>query len=137
MLSGNAKTDDKEKGICFNYSRGNGYCKYAEACKFKHEGPKGGGDGGKRKHSSSLVAAKGAPKKKQKGPQAKAVQRIASIVARDLKQMFKSEKEHDQEDESSNEKDEMVLFNLVRGGNKKRVNFLLTSAVCCTFQNER
>jgi hypothetical protein len=35
----NAKPDETEKGICFNWSRGNGYCKYADACRFKHEGP--------------------------------------------------------------------------------------------------
>jgi hypothetical protein len=50
------------------------------------------------------------------------------MVARDLKQMLKSEKDLNQEEESSNEKDDMSLFNLVRGGSKKRVNFLVTSA---------
>ncbi len=42
--------------------------------------------------------------------------------------MLKSEKDLDQEEESSNEKDDMSLFNLVRGGSKKRVNLLVTSA---------
>ncbi len=36
---GNRSDDgDKEKGICFNWSRGNGFCKYANACRYKHEG---------------------------------------------------------------------------------------------------
>jgi hypothetical protein len=87
-----------------------------------------GGEGGKRKYGPTLVAAKGTQKKKHKGPQGKAGQRIASMVARDLKQMLKSEKDLDQEEESSNEKDDMSLFNLVREGSKKRVNFLVTSA---------
>ncbi len=50
------------------------------------------------------------------------------MVARDLKQMLKSEKDLDQEEEPSHEKDDTSLFNLVRGGSKKRVNFLVTSA---------
>jgi hypothetical protein len=29
-------------GICHNWSRGNGYCKYGQNCNFKHEGSKGG-----------------------------------------------------------------------------------------------
>jgi hypothetical protein len=56
----NVKPEDVEKGICFNnFSRGNGYCKYGDACKFKHEGPKGDGGGGKRK--AALIAPKGIP----------------------------------------------------------------------------
>jgi hypothetical protein len=67
----NVKPEDVERGICFNFSRGNGYCKYGDACKFKHEGPKGGGGGGKRK--TALIAPKGTPKKKDKGKKKKAV----------------------------------------------------------------
>ncbi len=67
-----------------------------------------------------------AQKKKQKGPQVKGAQSIASMVARDLKLLMKNEKDH-QEGESGNEKDDMSLFNLVRGGSKKRVNVLCTS----------
>ena len=58
----NARNDDKEMGICFNYSRGNGYCKYAEACKFKHEGPKGGGRRRKAKTWSYLSRSERGPK---------------------------------------------------------------------------
>jgi hypothetical protein len=60
----NAKPEDVEKGICFNWSRGNGYCKYGDACRFKHEGPKGDSGGGKRK--AALIAPKSTLKKKDK-----------------------------------------------------------------------
>jgi hypothetical protein len=70
----NAKPDDVAKGICFNFSRGNGYCKYGDACKFKHEGPKGGGNGGKRK--AALIASKGILKKKEKGKKRKAAKDV-------------------------------------------------------------
>jgi hypothetical protein len=42
--------------------------------------------------------------------------------------MFKSEKDLDHEEEPSHEKDDLSLFNLVRGGSKRQVNFLVTSA---------
>ncbi len=61
----NVKPDDVEKGICFNYSHGNGYCKYGDACKFKHEDLKGGGGGGKRK--AALIAPKQSSRRKKKG----------------------------------------------------------------------
>ncbi len=48
------------------------------------------------------------------------------MVTRDLKLLLKNEK-GDQEGESGNEKDDMSPFNLVRGGSKKRINFLCTS----------
>ena len=112
----NARDDDKEKGICFNWSRGNGYCKFAEACRFKHEGPKGGGGGGKR-NNATLVAAKGGPKKKQKTGPPKGGRGIASMVVKDLKALM--DKEGALKIESEDEKDDMALFNLVRGGSKK------------------
>ena len=33
---------DTSKLPCLNRSRGNGFCKYAEACRYSHAGPKGG-----------------------------------------------------------------------------------------------
>ena len=90
----NAREDDREKGICFNFSRGNGYCKYGDACRFKHEGPKGGGGGGgKRKGHPTLLAAKASPAKKLKTKAEKSGKSIASMVMKDLKAMFKEEKE--------------------------------------------
>jgi hypothetical protein len=49
-------------GICHNWSRGNGYCKYGSNCNFKHEGPKGG----KRKAASSTMVASNSSKKKER-----------------------------------------------------------------------
>jgi hypothetical protein len=33
---------DTSKLPCHNWSRGNGFCKYAEACRYGNSGPKGG-----------------------------------------------------------------------------------------------
>jgi hypothetical protein len=86
--------------------------------------PKGGVGGGKRKGSSTLLAAKASPKKKPKNKPAKSGKNIASMVMRDLNEMFKQEKE--ERDDASDEKGDLTLFNLVRGESKKRVNFLVT-----------
>ncbi len=43
------KGDSKGKEPCHNWSRGNGFCKYADACRFSHDGPKG--DQGKEPHA--------------------------------------------------------------------------------------
>ena len=32
---------DTSKLPCYDWSRGNGFCKYAEACRYSHAGPKG------------------------------------------------------------------------------------------------
>jgi hypothetical protein len=42
-------------GICHNWSRGNGYCKFGPNCNFKHKGPKGG----KRKNPTSSMVTSG------------------------------------------------------------------------------
>jgi hypothetical protein len=39
---GKRKADDTSKLPCHNWSRGNGFCKYAGACRYSHDGPKGG-----------------------------------------------------------------------------------------------
>ena len=40
--AGKRKADvDTSKLPCHNWSRGNGFCKYAEACRYSHAGPKG------------------------------------------------------------------------------------------------
>ncbi len=49
------------KPPCADWSKGNGYCKWADSCRFSHDGPKGG----KRKASTSL-ATKGSAKKQKK-----------------------------------------------------------------------
>ncbi len=45
------------------------------------------------------------------------------MVMKDLKEIFKGGKEDEGDD-----KDDLTLFNLVRGERKKRVNFLVTLA---------
>jgi hypothetical protein len=41
--AGKRRTEvDTSKLPCHNWSRGNGFCKYAEACRYSHSGPKGG-----------------------------------------------------------------------------------------------
>jgi hypothetical protein len=52
---------DSGKPPCANWSKGNGYCKWGDNCRFAHDGPKGG----KRKASASL-ATKGSVKKQKK-----------------------------------------------------------------------
>ena len=40
---GKRKAEDTSKLPCRNWSRGNGFCKYAGACRYSYDGPKGGG----------------------------------------------------------------------------------------------
>ena len=70
-----------------------------------------------------MLAAKASPKKKLKIKTEKSGKSIASMVMKDLKEMFRKGKE-----DASDEKGDLTLFNLVRGENKKRVNFLVTLA---------
>ena len=86
-------------GICHNWSRGNGYCKFGPNCNFKHEGPKGG----KRKNPTSTMVTSGQsnknnrPKKKLK----------ATLVVKDNQ----DEKVIDRDD-SENEDE---VYRLIRG----------------------
>jgi hypothetical protein len=130
----NAKPEDVEKGICFNFSRGNGYCKYGDACKFKHEGPKGvGGGGGRRK--AALIAPKGIVKKKEKGKK-KAAKSFASMMAKDLKEIIANGSDGSEAGSENGEKrdgDDDSLFRLICGGEakgkkKRKVNFIVTLA---------
>ena len=43
------------KPLCHNWSKGNGYCRYAAACNFSHDGPQGGTKR-KREGTTSLPA---------------------------------------------------------------------------------
>ena len=40
---GKRKAEDTSELPCRNWSRGNGFCKYAGACRYSYDGPKGGG----------------------------------------------------------------------------------------------
>jgi hypothetical protein len=120
-----------EKGICFNWSRGNGYCKYGDACRFKLEGPKGDSGGGKRK--AALIVPKPAPKKKDKGKKKqKGVKSIASMVVKDMKKAMLKEDDASSSGEAE-EYTEDSLFKLIRNESvkdrkKRRVNFIVTLA---------
>jgi hypothetical protein len=52
------------KPVCHNWSKGNGYCRYAAACNFSHDGPQGGA---KRKwdNSSATLPAKAVKRAKK------------------------------------------------------------------------
>ena len=59
--AGKRKADgDLSKLPCHNWSRGNGFCKYADACRYSHSGPKGGGA-----NKTSLATTEKQPKKKK------------------------------------------------------------------------
>ncbi len=129
----NAKPEDVVKGICFNYSRGNGYCKYGDACKFKHEWPKGGGGGGKRK--AALIVPKGVAKKKEKAKKKKVGKSFASMMAKGVKAMLRDEggdEEVGSEEGGRSGEEDDSLFKLVRNASrskkKRRVNFIVTLA---------
>jgi hypothetical protein len=62
-------------GICHNWARGNGYCKYGPNCNFKHEGPQGGG---KRKDPFTSLLTSGNSKKARK--------KIVSLLINDFKE---------------------------------------------------
>ncbi len=48
--------DRKAKPLCHNWSKGNGYCRYAAACNFSHDGPQGGGKRKWKDNPTSLPA---------------------------------------------------------------------------------
>ncbi len=48
--------DRKAKPLCHNWSKGNGYCRYAAACNFSHDSPQGGGKRKWKENSTSLPA---------------------------------------------------------------------------------
>jgi hypothetical protein len=48
--------DRKAKPLCHNWSKGNGYCRYAAACNFSHDSPQGGGKRKWKENSTTLPA---------------------------------------------------------------------------------
>ncbi len=75
----------KEKGICHNYSRGTGFCKYGANCKYKHEGPTS--IGGKRAGPSLMVA----PVSK------KARKKLTSLIMKDIRSALKEKDKRGEE----------------------------------------
>ena len=49
---------------CHNWSRGNGFCKYADACRYSHDGPKGGSN----QSTTMAVTTKKIKKEKKNKP---------------------------------------------------------------------
>jgi hypothetical protein len=50
------KGNRNAKPLCHNWSKGNGYCRYAAACNFSHDGPQGGNKRKREKGSTTLPA---------------------------------------------------------------------------------
>jgi hypothetical protein len=48
--------DRKAKPLCHNWSKGNGYCRYAAACNFSHDSPQGGAKRKWKENSTTLPA---------------------------------------------------------------------------------
>jgi len=98
----------KEKQPCHNWSRGNGFCKYAEACRYSHDGPKGGQGKpnesglGKRKGDAVFLATKKGKKARKK---------LTSLLLKDLKEDG-GEKGKDKANDSD---DDDHLYQLIRG----------------------
>ncbi len=98
-----------QKGPCHNWSRGNGFCKYADACRYSHDGPKGDqGDKGnkanpnKRRSDNVFLATK-------KGKKAR--KHLTSLILKDLKE----EGATSVKKKSKDSDDDEHLYNLIRG----------------------
>ena len=101
------KGQSNDKLPCHNWSRGNGFCKYAEACRFSHDGPKGdqtnkSQPGGKRKGDAVFLATKKGKKARKK---------LTSLLLKDRKEDDKA-KSKSKDDDSE---DEDHLYQLIRG----------------------
>jgi len=92
---------------CHNWTRGNGFCKFADACRYSHEGPKGdpnlkGGPGQKRKIDAVFMATK-------KGKKAR--KQLASLLMKDIKAGGKAKAK----DTGKNTDEDDHLYELIRG----------------------
>ena len=96
-LRNSSKKKEHNDGICHNWSRGNGFCKWGDNCRFKHEGPKGGN----KKRKATLVASSGKKKQKER-------KKLASLILKDLRKMIGKDNEDKYEDNEH-------LYSLVRG----------------------
>ncbi len=99
------KGDAKAKEPCHNWSRGNGFCKYADACRFSHDEPQGGQGketNAKRKGDAVFLATK-------KGKKAR--KQLTSLLLKDMKEGGK--KKVQIEEIASDDDDH--LYQLIRG----------------------
>jgi len=101
-------SSSSSSGICHNWARGNGYCKYGPNCNFKHEGPQGGG---KRKDPFTSLLTSGNSKKARK--------KIVSLLINDFKESLSQDGSKLERDKRGEEKkpdaDDDNVYRLLRG----------------------
>jgi hypothetical protein len=100
------------KPICHNWSKGNGYCRYAAACNFSHDGPQGG-DKRKRENGSTTLPAK-------------AVKRAKKEIMAMVIEGMKGEGETAKPKGSKAEQASNALLALVRGDRKRGIASMLS-----------
>ena len=88
------------KPPCANYSKGNGYCKWGDNCRFSHDGPKGG------KRKATAMATKGTEKKQKK--------QMMSMLVKVLDEVEGKEEKPKEKQASAKER----LMQIVRGQGK-------------------
>jgi hypothetical protein len=96
---------EKKDGICHNWSRGNGYCKYGPNCNYKHEGPQGGK---KRNADVASLLTSGGTKKSRK--------KLVTLLMKDLQESMKGidrGEKHGRDDEHEDE--DAHVYKLIRG----------------------
>jgi hypothetical protein len=99
------------KPICYNWSKGNGYCRYAAACNFSHDGPKGG-DKRKREAGSTSLPAKAVKRAKKE---------IMAMVIEGMKDVGDTAKPKGSKAEQASN----TLLALVRGEKKRDTTSML------------
>jgi hypothetical protein len=116
-----------QKPICPYWSSGDGYCKYAERCKFDHSGPQGGGKGarGFERKGKGKGKGKGSGKGKGRGGREGGKGNRTSMIVKKKTVQFSNKGEEgntslvvcrsDKEDDGEDSDAENELYNLMRG----------------------
>jgi hypothetical protein len=100
--------DRKVKPLCHNWSKGNGYCRYAAACNFSHDSPQGSGKRKWKENSTTSLPAKAVKRVKKE---------IMSMVVEALA-------EKDDDGKSAARSASEALLDLCRGAKKKSVGMI-------------
>jgi hypothetical protein len=98
-----AQIGDSNKTPCPNWSRGNGFCKYGPACRYSHDGPKGGKSQDFKKRKSEVVFL---TTKKGK----KARKQLSSLLIKEMKNELGAP-----DNSPQTENDDSTLYQLIRG----------------------
>jgi hypothetical protein len=98
-----AQKGDALKIPCPNWSRGNGFCKYGPACRYSHDGPKGGKPQDKKKRENEVVFL---TTKKGK----KARKQLSTLLIKEMKDDLAASGNKPDGDE-----DDSSLYQLIRG----------------------